>query len=439
MVGKKSENNKILPANYISIEEARKNIGKRVSMRGWVYRIRKSKTIVFVVLRDVSGIMQCIIKEGVPGFGDAQKTLNEASIKIHGIVNQDERAPEGFELQADNFKVVGHAEDFPIKEQQSTELLLDYRHLWVRSRKLVNIFKVRSTILGSFHQFFRNRGYFEIQSPSITKMACEEGSTLFEVNYFGEKAYLTQSWQLHAEALAASLEKIYSIAPSFRAEKSRTRHHLAEYWHAEVETAWINHEESLKIQEEMISHIVQECIKKHEKDISVLGGDISLLRKVKPPFERLTYKEVLERMERKKVPMKWGDDLTDLQTRELAKDFDKPFFIVNWPKETKPFYMLENPDDPKTVLNADLISPGDFGELIGGSARETDVKKILSSMKKDRIDPKNYEWYLDIRRFGTFPHAGFGMGIERLTQWICNADHVRDCIAFPRTINRVFP
>ena len=342
-------------------------------------------------------------------------------------------------MQADGFRVVGPAEDFPIKEQQSTELLLDHRHLWVRSRRLTSIFKVRSAILGAFHRFFRDRGYIEIQSPSITKMACEEGSTLFEVNYFGEKAYLTQSWQLHAEALAAALEKVYCIAPSFRAEKSRTKHHLAEYWHAEVEAAWISHEESLRIQEELVSHIVQECVKKHGKEIKELGGDIGMLEKVRPPFERITYKEMLGRMKKKGIEMEWGDDLTDLQTRELATDFDKPFFIVNWPKGAKPFYMLENPDDPETVLNADLIAPGDFGELIGGSSRETDVKKIVASLKRDRIDPKNYEWYLDVRRFGTFPHAGFGLGIERLTQWICNADHVRDCIAFPRTISRVYP
>jgi len=413
--------------------------GKEVKLQGWVYRTRSGKDIAFVVLRDSSGIVQCVVKKDVKGFDDAQKALVESSAELAGVVKTDERAPGGYEIKVSNFKVVGFAEDFPIKEQQSPELLLDHRHLWIRSQNLVKIFKVRSTILGAIHQFFRDRGFYEIQSPSITRMACEEGSTLFEVKYFGEKAYLTQSWQLHAEAMASALEKVYCIAPSFRAEKSRTRHHLAEYWHAEAEAAWITHDDSLKLQEEMISHVVQTTLKKNRKEIEELGGNIKELEKVKPPFARITYKEALERLKKKGVMVKWGEDLADLQTRELAKDFEKPFFVINWPKESKPFYMLENPKDPKTVMNADLIAPGEFGELIGGSARETDIGKILANMKSQGIDPKNYEWYLDIRRFGSVPHAGFGMGVERLTQWLCNAEHIRDCIAFPRTINRVYP
>jgi len=421
------------------IADLGKSEGKHVMLRGWIHRTRSQKSMSFVVLRDSSGIAQCVVKEGAKGFGDAQKALVESSVELEGAVRKDERAPGGFEVQVSDFRVIGFAEDFPIKEQQSPELLLDNRHLWIRSQRLTKIFKVRSSVLGAIHQFFRDSGFYEIQSPSITKMACEEGSTLFEVKYFGEKAYLTQSWQLHAEAMASALEKIYCIAPSFRAEKSRTRHHLAEYWHAEAEAAWMTHDESLKLQEEMVSHVVQTVLKKHRKEIEDLGGNAGQLEKVKPPFGRMTYKEALARLEGKAAPVKWGDDLTDLQTRELAKDFDRPFFIVNWPKEAKPFYMLENPRDPKTVMNADLIAPGEFGELIGGSARETDLKKILENLGRMGIDPKNYEWYLDVRRFGSVPHAGFGMGVERLTMWICNADHVRDCIAFPRTINRVYP
>lgn len=413
--------------------------GKEVLLKGWIHRTRSGKGISFVVLRDSTGIVQVVVKEGVPGFEDSQKALMESSLEVTGTVKKDPRAPGGFEVQATGFKVVGFADVFPIKEQQSPELLLDNRHLWVRSQRLNKIFKVRSTVLGAVHRFFRDRGFWEIQSPSITRMACEEGSTLFELNYFGEKAYLTQSWQLHAEALAASLEKVYCIAPSFRAEKSRTRHHLAEYWHAEAEVAWISHEESLKLQEELVSFIVQSCLKKHREDLKELGADIKQLEMVKAPFPRLSYREALERLQKKGVKMKWGDDLTDLQTRELAKDFQKPFFVVNWPRESKPFYMLENPEDPKTVLNADLIAPGEFGELIGGSARETDYKKLLASLKRQKINPKPYQWYLELRKFGTFPHCGFGCGVERITQWITGADHVRDCIAFPRTINRVYP
>jgi asparaginyl-tRNA synthetase len=422
------------------IADIGKRAGKEVLLKGWIYRTRSGKDISFVVLRDSTGIVQCVVKEGVKGFRDAQKALIESSAELRGKVKKDERAPGGYEVHVTDFKVVGFADDFPIKEQQSPELLLDNRHLWVRSQKLLRIFKVRSTILGAIHEFFRSRGFFEIQSPSITTMACEGGSTLFEMKYFGQKAYLTQSWQLHAEALTASLEKIYCIAPSFRSEKSRTRHHLAEYWHAEAEAAWIDHDDSLKIQEDLISHVVQACLKKHKKELKELGADLKLLEDVKPPFRRVTYRELTEMMRKKGVRMKWGDDVTDLQLRALSEHFRKPFFITNWPKEMRPFYMLENPKDPKTVLNADLIAPGESGgELIGGSARETDPKKILANLKREGTDPKNYGWYMDIRRFGSVPHAGFGLGVERLTQWICNADHIRDCIAFPRTMNRVYP
>lgn len=423
----------------VMIGDIGKHAGKKVKLQGWIYRTRSGKNISFVVLRDSTGIVQCVVKEGAKGFKDAQKALMESSVELTGTVRKDDRAPGGYEVQVDDFRVVSFADNFPIKKDQSPELLLDNRHLWIRSQALTKIFKVRSSILGAIQGFFRDNGFYEIQSPSITKMACEEGSTLFEVKYFGEKAYLTQSWQLHAEALASSLEKIFCIAPSFRAEKSRTRHHLAEYWHAEAEMAWASHEDSLKVQEELVSHVVQTALKKHGKEIGELGGNLKELEKVKPPFARITYKEALKRLAKKGVKMKWGDDLTDLQTRELARGFEKPFFVIEWPRESKPFYMLENPKDKKTVMNADLIAPGDFGELIGGSARETDAKKLLAKLKKDRIDPKPYEWYLDVRRFGSVPHAGFGLGVERLTQWICNADHVRDCIAFPRTINRVYP
>lgn len=414
--------------------------GKSVRLKGWIYRTRSGKGISFVVMRDPTGIVQCVVKEGTKGFSDAQKALIESSVELTGKVRKDERAPGGYEVQATDFSVVGFADDFPIKEQQSPELLLDNRHLWVRSQKLLRIFKVRSTILGAIHEYFRKNGFYEIQSPSITKMACEGGSTLFEMKYFGEKAYLTQSWQLHAEALAASLEKIYCIAPSFRAEKSRTRHHLAEYWHAEAEVAWIDHDESLRIQEGLVTHIVRECMKKHRSELKELGADMKALESVKAPFRRITYKETLELLNKKGTKTKWGDDITDLQIRTLSEDFKKPFFITNWPKSMRPFYMLENPKDKKTVLNADLIAPGESGgEIIGGSARESDSRKILAKLKEEGTDPANYGWYMDIRRFGSFPHAGFGMGVERLTQWICNVDHIRDCIAFPRTISRVYP
>jgi asparaginyl-tRNA synthetase len=270
-------------------------------------------------------------------------------------------------------------------------------------------------------------------------MACEGGSTLFKLDYFGEEAFLSQSWQLHAEAATAALEKVYCIAPAFRAEKSRTRMHLAEYWTAEAEMAWFTHDESLKLQEELISHIIQTVLKRHRKDLEELGADIKKLEKVKAPFRRVTYREAMEMLKKDKMPMKWGDDLTGTQEKALSRHFDRPFFITEWPKEAKAFYMLENPKDPKTVLCADLEAPDGFGELIGGSARETDIKKLKENLKREKASPKPYEWYFDIRRFGSAPHCGFGIGLERLIMWICKLDHIRDAIAFPRVINRAYP
>ncbi len=424
---------------FISIEESRKNVGKKVNLRGWVYRIRESKGIIFLVLRDSSGIMQCVIKEGIPGFGDAQKTLNEASVELSGRVIKDDRAPEGFELKAEGFRVVGPAEDFPIKKDQSTELLLDHRHLWIRSRRLTQIFKIRSELFGAIDSFFRGRGFYEIQSPSITSSACEGGSTLFEVDYFGSKSYLTQSWQLYAEAMIASLEKIYCIAPSFRAEKSRTRRHLAEYWHAEAEMAWMDMDENLKLQEEFISFLVQEILKKRKKELEFLGRDLKILEKVKPPFERVTYDEALEILKKKGIKFQWGEDFGIDEEKVLTSQFDKPFFVVNYPRKAKAFYMKVNPENPKTVLCADMFAPEGYGEITGGSERETGLKELVKRIKAGGGNPRDYQWYLDTRRFGSVPHSGFGLGVERLLMWICKLDHIRDTIAFPRTINRVYP
>ena len=424
---------------YTPIGELGKKVGEKVNLRGWIYRTRSSKDMTFLVLRDSTGTVQCIVKEGAKGFDDAQKALRESSLMLSGTVHEDPRAPTGIEIRVNDLEIVGWAETFPLKEGTNPEVLLDKRHLSIRSRKISTTLKIRSTILGAIHEFFRERGFYEVQSPSITKMACEGGSTLFKLDYFGEEAYLTQSWQLHAEAGIHALEKLYCIAPAFRAEKSRTRMHLAEYWTAEAELAWCTHEESLKLQEDMISHVVQTVLKKHSKELQELGADIKKLEKVKGPFKRVPYREVLEILKKDGIRMKWGDDLTGLQEKALSKHFQKPFFITNWPKEAKAFYMLENPKDKRTVLCADLEAPDGFGELIGGSARETDNKRLMANMKLHKIDPKPYEWYLDSRKFGSVPHAGFGLGIERLTMWICNLDHIRDAIEFPRTINRVYP
>jgi len=423
----------------ISIEEIKDHVGKSVILRGWIYRTRESKGIVFIVLRDVSGVVQCIVKDGINGFSDAQKALMESSIIIKGKVSKDERAPGGYEVQVEDFTLVGPALDFPIKEQQSTELLLDHRHLWVRSRRLTNIFKIRSEIFRAIHDFFHEMGFFESQSPLLTQAACEGGSTLFKLNYFGKEAYLAQSWQLYAEAMLASLEKIYCIAPSFRAEKSRTRRHLAEYWHAEAEAAWMDHEGNMKLQEDLITFILKRVVERRSSELKDIGRDPKELDKMHAPFKRVTYKECVELLKKDGIKMKPGGDFGADEERELTKHFKKPFFVVEFPKEAKAFYMKENPKDKDTYLCSDLLAPEGYGEIIGGSEREPDVDKLIQRLKKDGADPKSYEWYFDVRRFGSVPHSGFGMGVERVLMWICKLDHIRDAIAFPRVMNRLNP
>ncbi|MFH1364103.1 MAG: asparagine--tRNA ligase [Candidatus Aenigmatarchaeota archaeon] len=421
------------------IEEIKDHVGKSVILRGWIYRTRQGKDIVFVVLRDVTGTVQCVVKEGVKGFEDAQKALMEASIMIKGKVNKDERAPGGFEIHAEEFTLIGAALDFPIKAQQSTELLLDNRHLWVRSRKMTNIFKIRSEVFRAIHDFFHESGFFEVQSPSLTGSACEGGSTLFEVKYFDRKAYLTQSWQLYAEAVIASLEKIYCIAPSFRAEKSRTRRHLAEYWHAEAEAAWMDHEGNMKLQEDLITFILKRVVERRSKELKELGRDPKELVKMHAPYKKVKYKEALELLKKDGIKMQYGEDFGADEERELTKHFKKPFFVVEFPKEAKAFYMKENPKDRKTYLCSDMLAPEGYGEIIGGSEREVDVEKLIQRLKKEGSSTKDYEWYFDIRRYGSVPHSGFGLGVERIVMWICKLDHIRDTTAFPRVLNRLYP
>jgi asparaginyl-tRNA synthetase len=404
--------------------------GKEVSLRGWVYRKRDQKELVFLILRDSTGVIQLACK----GIKEASEVSIESSIEVTGTVKADKRAPGGFEIQVKKLKIVGLAEKFPIAKDLSEEFTRDVRHLWIRSQKLTKIFKVRSEVLRAIHDFYEKRGYYEVQAPIFTSCACEGGTTLFEVKYFDEKASLSQSWQLYAEAMIQSLERIYTIAPSFRAEKSRTRRHLTEYWHHEMETAWMGHEELMDFEEDFIIHIIGHVLKHCEKELKDLGADIEGLKKIKKPFLRISYKEAVE-----KIGKKWGDEITDKEEKELLEKLgEKPTFLTSFPRDMKAFYMRPDPKDPKVVLASDLLVPG-VGEIIGGSERIYDLKELLESMKIYKLPKKDYEWYIDLRRYGTVPHSGFGLGIERLVMWITGADHIMDTIPFPRTINRVTP
>jgi len=407
--------------------------GKEVSLRGWVYRKREQKDIIFLLLRDHTGIIQLAAK----GIKDAEKATIESSIEVEGLVKEDGRAPGGYEIQVKKLNIVGLAERFPIGKDLSEEFLRDVRHLWIRSQKMTNIFKIRSQVLNSIHEYFRKLGYYEVQSPSIITAAVEGGSTLFELKYFDKKAYLTQSWQLHAEAMMYGLEKIYTIAPSFRAEKSRTVRHLAEYWHAEVETAWQDMEGCMEIGENLVSHVANRVAEKCKKELKFFKIDPKDLM-IKPPFERITYDNAIKILQDKKFKVKWGDDFGADEEKALTEDYTKPIFVYGYPVKVKSFYHLPDPKNPKITRSFDLLAPG-VGEIIGGGQRIHDAKQLISKIKEFGLNPKDYEWYIDLRKYGTVPHSGFGLGVERLIMYLAKIPHIMDTIPFPRTINRYFP
>jgi asparaginyl-tRNA synthetase len=422
---------------FIQIESALsdKQVGKTVSIRGWVHRKRDQKELIFLIIRDSTDIIQAVIKKDArAAWKAAEKIMIESSCELSGKIKKDPRALTGYELQVDSLEIVGLAERFPITRDLSEEFLRDVRHLWIRSRKLTSVLRIRSEIFRAIHDFYHKEGYIEYQSPILTTQACEGGSTLFEVKGFpGKKVYLSQSWQLHAEAGIFALEKIYTIAPMFRAEKSRTTRHLAEAWLAEMEAAWIGFDELLKHEEDLIIYVVQHILKTCQKELKELGRDTTDLEKLKAPFARIKYADAI-----KKLGKKWGYDLTDKDERELVSQFGRPVFLTHFPREMKAFYMKPDAKDPKAVLGADLLAPG-IGEISGGSERIADEKELLKSMKIYKLKPADYGWYMELRKFGSVPHSGMGLGIERLVMWLTGMQHIMDTIPFPRTMYRLSP
>lgn len=421
---------------------SRDRIGQKVALRGWIYRTRSSGGIVFVVLRDATGIMQVTVKKGsLPDgeFEDATKAGIESSVVVEGEVAEDRRAPGGLELRASRFHVVGFAEPFPITEYQSTELLLDQRHLWIRSREQNAVAKVKAALLRGARDWFHANDYVEVTPPIITAVAPEDSTTLFQVKYFDRIAYLSQSAQFYLESLIFSLEKVYSLTPSFRAEKSRTPRHLAEYWHLEMEAAWLTNEDNMKVQEELVTAMLSQAVQECSPELELLKRDPKSLKKIEPPFDRMKYEEAMEYLQKKGHGVSWGSDLGAVEERELTIDRELPLFIVNYPKELKPFYMKENPEDPRTYKNSDLLAPEGYGEIIGGSERETDNAKMIAWLEEKGENLDNYKWYLDLRRYGSVPHSGFGLGIERIVTWVCKLEHIRDATPYPRTVARVYP
>lgn len=432
-----------MPEEWIKIKEILdgNKTGEEVKVRGWIYRKRSSGGIIFVLVRDVSGVIQATIRKGnVPDddFRNAEKALIESSIKVYGRVKEDKRAPGGYEIETSRFEVVNFAEPFPITEDHSEEFLLDVRHLWLRSRKLTEVMKLKAKVLKLIREWFDQNDFYEVTPSVITLNAAEGGATVFSFDYFGQKAYLSQTAQMYLEALIYSLERVWSLTPSFRAEKSRTRKHLTEYWHLEAEEAWVNNEENMKIQEELVSYVCQNIVKVAKDELEYLGRDTNTLKVVEPPFKRIKYEEAIRILQDKGFEIEWGDDFGAPHERALVEEEDKPIFVTHFPVETKAFYMKISPDG-KTVECADMLAPEGYGEIIGGSERSEDIESMVSRLKADGAKIENYEWYFDLRRYGSVPHSGFGLGLERLVTWIAKLDHIRDATPFPRTINRVYP
>ncbi len=414
--------------------------GTEVSVRGWVYRHRAHKEKVFVVIRDESGIIQVVVPKSSPDFNEAVDAGIEAAVEAKGIIRADKRAPGGKEIHATKFRVLSPAEPFPITESASREFLLDIRHLWIRSRRMNAVFKVRSTVFGAIHEFFRSRGYYEVQCPMFITAAVEGGATLFEVEYVdGRKAYLTQSSQFYLEALIYSLEKVYTIAPSFRAEKSRTRRHLTEFWHAEAEVAWAHLDDILRVEEELVAYVVSKVLDERREELELLGRQIKPLEDVKPPFPRISYDEAIDILQRKGFKLEWGEDFGADEERALTEEFEKPFFVYGYPVKAKAFYHKNDPRRPEVTLSADLLAPEGYGEIIGGGERIENKDELIRKILEFGLNPNDYKWYIDLRRYGSVPHAGFGLGVDRLVMWICGLDHIVDAIPFPRTVRRLYP
>jgi asparaginyl-tRNA synthetase len=421
-------------------------IGKYVSIKGWVHRIRKQKENTFLLIRDDRGdIIQCII--------DSSKAYNltiESSIEIFGIVQKDPRAPEGgYELKADEMKIFSISKsDYPIGEYQSLDLLLDKRHLAIRTRRMIMVSKIRSSVLYFLRKWFTDNNWIEVTAPVIVKGSVEGGSTLFTIKYFDENAYLSQSAQLYLEAMIFSLGPVWSITPSFRAEKSRTVRHLTEFLHLEAEAPWVSLEDLLKFQEELISYVIQNILKQNKKEFEFLKRNIPELEKISPPFDRITYENAIDKLrnegfrivdkESSKL-IEYGDDLSIESERLLTLNSSKPLFVIGYPLKIKPFYVKEEMSKEGVGIAADLLAPNGFGEITSGGIREDDLQKLEKRMVLEGLEKRNYDWYLDLRRYGSVPHGGFGLGIERLMRWILNSIDIKDTLPFPRTLRRIYP
>ncbi|MBM7598388.1 asparaginyl-tRNA synthetase [Virgibacillus halotolerans] len=427
-----------------TISQAAKFVDKTVTIGAWLANKRSSGKIAFLQLRDGTGFMQgVVVKSDVSEetFELAKNMHQETSMYITGTIVEDTRSPFGYEMQVSDIELIHESIDYPITpKEHGTEFLMDHRHLWLRSKKQHAVMKVRNEIIRSTYQFFNESGFVKIDPPILTGSSAEGTTELFHTEYFGEEAYLSQSGQLYLEAAAMAFGKVFSFGPTFRAEKSKTRRHLIEFWMIEPEMAFVDHEESLEIQEQYVSFVVQSVLENCKLELNILDRDLSKLEKIKAPFPRITYDDAVALLiEQGFTDIKWGDDFGAPHETAIAEKFDMPVFITNYPAEIKAFYMKPHPDRSDVVLCADLIAPEGYGEIIGGSQRIDDLKLMKERYEQHNLTGPAYEWYLELQKYGSVPHSGFGLGLERTVAWLSGVDHVRETIPFPRLINRLYP
>ena len=428
----------------VRIEDLPSHVGDVVTVRGWVSTTRSSGKIAFIVLRDGTGLLQAVVaRKEVPEavwttFGELTQ---EACVAVTGAVRADARAPGGHELTVAGLELLGPSRDFPISpKEHGTSFLFEHRHLWLRSRRQVAIARVRSEVVQAIRDFFYERHFTLVDTPILTGSIGEQAGELFSTDYFDlGKAYLAQTGQLYGEAAAAALGKIYCFGPTFRAEKSKTRRHLTEFWMVEPEVAFNDSDANMRLQEEFVSSIVGRALDRRREELKELERDTAPLERVQAPFPRMSYTEAVAYLQGQGNPIEWGADIGGDEETILASRFDRPVLLYNYPRAIKAFYMKENPDDPRTVLSNDCLAPEGYGEIIGGSQREDDHDRLLARIQEQGLDPAAYGWYLDLRKYGTFVHSGFGLGLERTVAWITGIPHIRETIAFPRQIHRLYP
>jgi len=427
----------------IRISQSAQYQNQEVTIKGWLYNKRSSGKICFLLVRDGSAIIQCVVVKSEVSdevFENTDLLTQESSVIVTGKLVADKRSPLGYEMHVTDLEIVQIAQDYPItKKEHGIDFLMDHRHLWIRSKRQHAILRIRHEIINAARQFFNERDFILVDSPIFTPNAAEGTTTLFKTDYFGSPAYLTQSGQLYAEAACMAFGRVYCFGPTFRAEKSKTRRHLTEFWMIEPEVAYFDLQDDMQLAEEFVSHIVQAVLKNRKAELEVLERDTKILENTVPPFPKIHYNEAVEILKQHGVDFPYGDDFGGADETILSEEFDKPVIIHHYPAEVKAFYMKRDPQEPQFALAMDMLAPEGYGEIIGGSQREDDYDTLLQRIREHNLDEEDFAWYLDLRKYGSVPHSGFGLGIERTVAWITGTKHVRETIPFPRLLQRIYP